>query len=152
MEEALHADVSLVKAWKGDTRGNLIFRGTSRNSNPDVAMSGKLCIAEVEEIVPAGTLDPDSIHLPGVYVDKIILASDNEKRIERLKHKSTATTTSTAGEGAIASEGRVRIMKRAAKEFRDGMYVNLGIGTWTYGTILEPNIINDADTTPLKCP
>ena len=89
-------------------------------------MSGKFCVAEVEEIVPAGTLDPDSIHLPGVYVDKIILASNNEKRIERLKHKSKSGTISTV------SDGRVRIMKRAAKEFRNGMYVNLGIGTFQF--------------------
>ena len=87
-------------------------------------MSGKFCIAEVEEIVPAGTLDPDSIHLPGVDVDKIKLASDKEKRIERLKH-----TSSYSGAVVTTSDGRVRIMKRAAKEFRDGMYVNLGIGT-----------------------
>jgi len=83
LEEAMHADIALVKAWRGDTSGNLVFRGTSRNSNPDVAVSGKFCIAEVEEIVEVGGLDPDEVHLSGVYVDRGILSVDNEKRIER---------------------------------------------------------------------
>jgi acyl CoA:acetate/3-ketoacid CoA transferase alpha subunit len=77
LEEALHADVSIVKAWKADTRGNLVFRGTARNANPDAAMSGKICIAEAEKIVPAGELSPDEVHLPGVYVDRVIHAVDN---------------------------------------------------------------------------
>ncbi len=83
LEYAFEPDFSIVKAWKGDTHGNLIFRKTSRNFNPLVAMAGKITIAEVEELVPAGTLDPDHIHLPGIYVHRIFQGVDYEKRIEQ---------------------------------------------------------------------
>ncbi len=83
MERALVPDVSLVKAWKADTSGNLIFRLTARNFNPAVAMAGKLTIVEVEEIVPLGALAPDAIHLPGIYIDRIVLNATPEKRIEK---------------------------------------------------------------------
>ena len=83
LEEAITGDFALVKAWKADKSGNLIFRKTARNFNPLVATAGKITIAEVEEIVEIGELDPDAIHLPGVYVQKIILAKQLEKRIER---------------------------------------------------------------------
>ena len=82
METGLFADLSIVKAWKADAIGNLIFRKTARNFNPPAAMSGKICIAEVEEIVPTGYLDPDHIHLPGIYVNRLI-EGDHEKRIEQ---------------------------------------------------------------------
>lgn len=83
MEEAFNADFAIVKAWKGDTHGNLIFRGTARNFNPLMAMAGKTTIAEVEELVPAGTLDPDFIHTPGIYVHRIFKGVNYEKRIEQ---------------------------------------------------------------------
>ncbi|KQY49808.1 CoA transferase subunit A [Lysobacter sp. Root494] len=83
METALKADVSLVKAWKADTAGNLVFRKTARNFNPACAMAGKICVAEVEEIVEIGTLDPDHVHLPGIYVDRIVHNPAPEKRIEQ---------------------------------------------------------------------
>ncbi|WP_166209738.1 CoA transferase subunit A [Cognatiluteimonas telluris] len=83
METALVADVSLVKAWKADAAGNLVFRKTARNFNPACAMAGKLCIAEVEEIVDVGAIDPDHVHLPGIYVDRIVLNATPEKRIEQ---------------------------------------------------------------------
>jgi 3-oxoacid CoA-transferase subunit A len=83
MEYAFDADFALVKAWKGDTQGNLIFRATSRNFNPLMAMAGKITIAEVEELVPAGDLDPDQIHTPGIYVHRIFQGSGYEKRIEQ---------------------------------------------------------------------
>ncbi|PZO06193.1 MAG: succinyl-CoA--3-ketoacid-CoA transferase [Lysobacteraceae bacterium] len=83
METALRADVSLVKAWKADTAGNLVFRKTARNFNPAVAMAGKTCVAEVEEIVEGGSIDPDHVHLPGIYVDRIVLNATPEKRIEQ---------------------------------------------------------------------
>ena len=83
METALKADVSLVKAWKADKSGNLVFRKTARNFNPAVAMAGKICIAEVEEVVEIGAIDPDHVHLPGIYVDRIVHNATPEKRIEQ---------------------------------------------------------------------
>ena len=83
MEYAFDADFALVKAWKGDTQGNLIFKGTARNFNPMMAMAGKTTIAEVEELVPAGELDPDHIHLPGIFVHRIFQGVNYEKRIEQ---------------------------------------------------------------------
>lgn len=83
MEYAFEADFALVKAWKGDTAGNLIFRSTARNFNPVMAMAGKVTIAEVEELVEAGTLDPDQIHTPGLYVHHIFEGKNYEKRIEQ---------------------------------------------------------------------
>ena len=83
MELALEADFALVKAWKGDTAGNLIFRGTARNFNPLMATAGKITIAEVEELVPAGSLDPNQIHTPGIYVQRIFQGNSYEKRIEQ---------------------------------------------------------------------
>ena len=83
MESWLKADYALVKAWKGDTAGNLIFRGTARNFSPMMATAAKITIAEVEELVPAGTLDPNEIHTPGIYVKRIFQGSDYEKRIEQ---------------------------------------------------------------------
>ena len=82
MEEGIFADISIVKAWKADETGNAIFRKTARNFNPPAAMCGKICVMEVEEIVPAGSLDPDHIHLPGIYVHRLI-QGEHEKRIEQ---------------------------------------------------------------------
>ncbi len=83
LEYAFEADFALVKAWKGDTHGNLIFRETARNFNPLMAMAGRITIAEVEELVPAGQLDPDQIHTPGIYVQRIFQGTQYEKRIEQ---------------------------------------------------------------------
>lgn len=83
MEEAFEADFAIVKAWKGDTAGNLIYRLTARNFNPVMAMAGKITIAEVEELVPVGELDPDHIHTPGIFVHRIFQGENYEKRIEQ---------------------------------------------------------------------
>ena len=83
MEMAFDADFAIVKAWKGDPHGNLIFRETARNFNPMMAMAGKITIAEVEELVPAGSLEPDQIHTPGIYVHRIFQGTNYEKRIEQ---------------------------------------------------------------------
>jgi 3-oxoacid CoA-transferase subunit A len=83
LESWLRADFAIVKAWKGDTAGNLIFKGTARNFNPMMAAAGKITIAEVEELVEAGTLDPNQIHTPGIYVQRIFQGKDYEKRIEQ---------------------------------------------------------------------
>jgi 3-oxoacid CoA-transferase subunit A len=91
LEHAFDADFALVKAWKGDTDGNLIFKATARNFNPLMAMAGKITIAEVEEMVPAGELDPNNIHTPGIYVNRIFKGTKYEKRIEqRTVRKSQA--------------------------------------------------------------
>lgn len=83
METALKADLSIVKAWRGDASGNLVFRKTARNFNPMMATAGKVCVAELEELVEVGELDPDQIHTPGIYVDRLIVGTAYEKRIER---------------------------------------------------------------------
>ena len=83
MELAFDADFALVKAWKGDEAGNLIFKGTARNFNPMMAMAGRITVAEVEELVPAGTLDPNGIHVPGIFVHRIFQGAHYEKRIEQ---------------------------------------------------------------------
>jgi 3-oxoacid CoA-transferase subunit A len=87
MERGIRADLSLVKAWRADTAGNLVYRKTARNFNPMVAMCGAACVAEVEEVVPAGALDPDAIHTPGIYVDRIVVTR-SEKRIEQRTTRS----------------------------------------------------------------
>lgn len=83
-ETWLRADLSIVKAWRADHAGNLMFRKTARNFNPVMATAGKITVAEVEEIVPDGTFDPDHVHTPGIYVDRVVLSTINEKRIEKL--------------------------------------------------------------------
>ncbi|MEL6531069.1 MAG: CoA transferase subunit A [Pseudomonadota bacterium] len=82
LEEGIFADLAIVKAWKADETGNLMFRKTARNFNQPAATCGKICIVEVEEIVPAGSLDPDAIHLPGVFVNRMVLGAPYEKKIE----------------------------------------------------------------------
>lgn len=91
-ETWLRADLSIIKAWRADPAGNLMYRKTARNFNPNMATAGKVTVVEVEEIVPPGTFDPDAIHTPGIYVDRIVLATINEKRIENLttRQKETA--------------------------------------------------------------
>jgi 3-oxoacid CoA-transferase subunit A len=89
LETGIVADLSIVKAWKADTTGNLVFRKTARNFNPPAATCGKICVAEVEEIVPAGSLDPDAIHLPGIYVHRLIQGK-HEKRIEQRTMRAAA--------------------------------------------------------------
>ena len=125
LEKAITADYAFVKAWKGDTEGNLIYKGTSQNFNPVVAMAGKITIAEVEELVPAGTLDPNQIHTPGIYVQRIFQGQDYEKPIEHLTHQLDAEEIKEMSPEDLKKE---IIGKRLAQEIKDGDYVNLGIG------------------------
>ncbi|XP_065069442.1 succinyl-CoA:3-ketoacid coenzyme A transferase 1, mitochondrial-like [Rhopilema esculentum] len=125
MEEAIVGDFALIKAWKADRLGNLIFRKSARNFNAPMAKAAKVTIAEVEEIVETGEFRPEDIHIPSVYVDRVILGENYQKRIEKLKVRHEGTTSKPK---SPAAEMRERIIKRAALEFKDGMYANLGIG------------------------
>ncbi len=121
LEPGIKADVSLVKAWRGDRSGNLVYRKTARNFNPMIATCGNVCVAEVEELVEVGELDPDQIHTPGIYVDRIIRGAGYEKRIE-------FRTVQGSAPARRESPARELMAKRAAQELRDGYHVNLGIG------------------------
>lgn len=123
MEESITGDYALIKGWKADKAGNLIFRKTANNFNEAMAKASKLTIAEVEEIVEIGELDPNFIHLPGIYVDRLIQGPKYEKRIEK-----TITREVDPTKAKKLDPVRERIARRAALEFKNGMYANLGIG------------------------
>eukprot|EP01059_Diplonema_ambulator_P002249 TRINITY_DN118_c0_g1_i2.p1 TRINITY_DN118_c0_g1~~TRINITY_DN118_c0_g1_i2.p1 ORF type:complete len:518 (+),score=200.63 TRINITY_DN118_c0_g1_i2:114-1667(+) len=142
LEPAITGDFAIVKAYQADTRGNLRFRGTARNFNPACATAGKITIAEVEEIVPAGTFAPEDVHLPGVYVQRIVCPPKYEKKIERRTVRSAEEASEIHEDAELKDpttlSTRERIVRRAALEFQDGMYVNLGIGIPTLASNYLP--------------
>jgi 3-oxoacid CoA-transferase len=163
MESGLKADFSIIKAWKGDTAGNLVFKGTARNFSPMMAAAGKICIAEVEKLVPAGKLNPNDIHVSGIYVQRIFQGKKYQKRIEQRTitpptpkggekpkiHPSkvgSGTAPSRVGSGTPPPGGggldKNQIAQRISKELKDGYYVNLGIGIPTLVANFIPEGMN----------
>ncbi len=144
LESWLRADFSIIKAWKGDTAGNLIFKGTARNLNPMMATAGKICIAEVEVLLPAGSLDPNDIHVAGIFVQRIFEGKNYQKRIEQRTVKLSYLNTNS--EESLFEYGvglnKFGIAKRISKELKDGYYVNLGIGIPTLVANYIPENIN----------
>jgi 3-oxoacid CoA-transferase len=149
MEAWLRADFAIVKAWKGDTAGNLVFKGTARNFNPMMAAAGKITIAEVEELVADGELDPNEIHVSGIYVQRIFQGEHYEKRIEQRTISSPPTPR--GGIAGVLKEvpplgarglDKNQIAQRISWELKDGYYVNLGIGIPTLVANYIPKDIN----------
>jgi 3-oxoacid CoA-transferase len=130
LESGLRADFALVKAWKADAAGNLVFRRTARNFAPVMCQAARTTIAEVEHLVPAGKIDPDHVHVPGIFVHRVFPGDGWEKRIERLTLREEGV--------AETDPKRSRIVKRAALEMKDGDYVNLGIGMPTLAANYVP--------------
>ena len=144
MENWLRADFSIVKAWKGDTSGNLVFKGTAQNFNQMMAAAGKICIAEVEELVPTGELDPNEIHVSGIYVQRIFEGKNYQKRIEQRTVSLQKNIQSTDNQYVEIGKGLTKfgIAKRISQELKNGIYVNLGIGIPTLVANYIPSTIN----------
>ena len=139
MEEAIKGDYAFVKAWKADKLGNCQFRFAAANFNGAMGRNAKMTIVEAEHIVEPGEIDPAAIHLPGIYVKRVI-QSTADKQIEKYtfaKEEGEEDAAAALGKGDTASK-RERIVRRAAKEFKNGMYANLGIGM----PMLAPNFVD----------
>lgn len=123
LERSLTADFALIKAWKADRAGNIVFNKTATNFNMSMAKAARFTIAEVEEIVEIGQLDPNFVHLPGIYVDRIVKPPKYEKYIEKKVLRARGSSNKK-----VFDPVRTTIARRAALEFKNGMYANLGIG------------------------
>ena len=151
MEEALQADYGLIKAWKADRLGNIVFNKTAQNFNAPMCRAADRAIVEVEQLVEVGDLPPEQIHVPAVYVHSFYVGASYEKPIEKLRYRlpgSLNAVQTSAKKGSSSSSGddsRIRIAKRAALEVGDGDYVNLGIAAATPRGLLVPNIKDAQD-------
>ncbi|EEC19619.1 succinyl-CoA:3-ketoacid-coenzyme A transferase, putative [Ixodes scapularis] len=121
MEHAITGDFALVKAWRADKAGNLVFRRAAQNFNPAMCRAAKFTIAEVDELCEIGDIPPDQVHLPGIYVDGIFRGPPASKNLDLVLKTRDA-------QNATIDDAITRIIRRAALEFQDGMYVNLGVG------------------------
>ncbi|KAI9825176.1 MAG: hypothetical protein M1819_000581 [Sarea resinae] len=137
MEESVRGDYAFIKAWKADKLGNCVFRATANNFNGAMGRNAKVTIVEAEHIVEPGEIDPNTVHLPGIYVKKVIQATEEKLIEKRVFAKEDGDDLSALGSGETANK-RERIVRRAAKEFKNGMYANLGIGM----PILAPNYVD----------
>ena len=140
LEEAITGDVGLIKAFRADKYGNLQFRSTAQNFNPDCAKAARFTIVEVEELVENGEIEPSQVHLPGLYVKAIVHVPNPEKRIEKVKLAVSSSKNSSEKNEIkdAAAKMRERIVRRAALELKDGMNVNLGIGIPTLASNYLP--------------
>ncbi|XP_065512409.1 succinyl-CoA:3-ketoacid coenzyme A transferase 1, mitochondrial [Caloenas nicobarica] len=143
LEQSITGDFALVKAWKADRAGNIIFRKTARNFNLPMCKAAKTTVVEVEEIVDIGAFAPEDIHVPKIYVDRLLKGEKFEKRIERLSVRKPGDSKAKQKQGDNVRE---RIIRRAALEFEDGMYANLGIGI----PLLASNFISPSITVHLQ--
>lgn len=140
LEEAIRGDFAFIKAWKADRDGNLIFRRAAYNFNIPMVKAANVSIVEVEEIVDVGQIEPEHVHIPAIYVHRVVLGSKYEKRIEKVKLRSDAQQSSSVSMSP-EQQLRIKIAKRAAKEFADGMFANLGIGIPVLSSnFIEPGI------------
>ncbi|KAF9884119.1 hypothetical protein FE257_002291 [Aspergillus nanangensis] len=137
METALTGDVAIIRAWKADAAGNCVFRYTTKAFGPIMAKAATLTIVEAENIVPVGSIDPNDVDLPGIFVDRIVPATD-DKNIELMKLRSTEDDSAVKSEQSPALIQRNTIAKRAAKELKQGYYVNLGVGIPTLAPSFLP--------------
>ncbi|KAJ1720743.1 Succinyl-CoA:3-ketoacid coenzyme A transferase 1, mitochondrial [Coemansia biformis] len=144
LESSITGDFALIKAWRADEQGNLVFRAAANNFNAPMATAGRITIVEAEEIVPAGALAPSEIHIPGIHVHRIVQGGGYEKKIEKQTVRNDGEDS--AADLPPAMQKRIRIIKRAAREFRDGMYANLGIGM----PMLASNYIDPGTTVYLQ--
>lgn len=128
LEESITGDFAFVKGWKADKSGNVVFRKAAMNFNPSCCKAAKTAIVEVEEIVEDGEIDPEHVHLPGIYVNRLIQGCNYKKPIEKVTVSKKSSSIASVVQKTPAVAARERIIKRAAAEFKNGMFINLGIG------------------------